>query len=180
MASKRKSKQQIAAERAEILEKLTDAEKELYRQRKEFISFQKNWREFFAAISGEETKELLLAIFDYEAGKKPQIKSKMLNPVFMAMIKPVLDRSFADWCYSCHNNADKGGKGGETKAIRKLAVKMLIERTKTDNINGVLYEDLIKNVGWDDLTISAKEKENLKAAIDKAFKTAYQQYYKEN
>ena len=184
MAGKRKSKQQLAAERAEILENLTESEKEIYRQRKEFISIQKNWRDYFAAISSEETQELLIAIFDYEeTGKTPQFKSKMLKPVFTAMIKPVLDRGFADWCYSCHNNAEKGGKGGEIKAIRQLALKTLMERTQSDNVNGVKYADLLKNVGWDKLRemgLSEKEVSNLQKAIEKAYETEKQRYYSEN
>ena len=184
MEKKRKSKSELAAERAEILENLTESERELYRQRKEYVSFQKNWREYFAAITAEETQELLIGIFDYEeTGKPPQFKNKMLKPVFAAMIKPVLDRGFADWCYSCHNNAAKGGKGGEIKAIRQLALKMLMERTQADNIKGVKYADLLKNVGWDKLKergLSEKEFSNLQAVIEKAYEAAKQRYYNEN
>lgn len=183
MEKKRKSKSELAAERAEILENLTESEKELYRQRKEFVSFQKNWREYFAAITAEETQELLIGIFDYEeTGKPPQFKSKMLKPVFTAMIKPVLDRGFADWCYSCHNNAAKGGRGGEIKQIRRLTLKMLMERTKSDNISGVRFEDLLKNVGWDKLKeigLSESEVSALKKSISEMYETAKQQYYNE-
>ena len=184
MGEKRKTRQEQAAERAEILENMTEAEKELFRKRKEFISFQKDWRDYFAAISGNEAKEMVTAIFDYDmTGKTPKFTNKALEPVFKAMIKPVLDRGFNDWCFSCFMNANKGGKGGVMKAIRKLAVEMLIKRTKTDNINGIKYADLIKNVGWDKLReqgLEDKELSNLRLAIDNAYEAAKQQYYNEN
>ena len=83
-----KTKQQKANERAEILENMEDAERELYRSRKTYVSILHQWKDFFQDSDGDEVKELLLAIIDYDAtGEEPVFKNKLNQRVFNGFIK---------------------------------------------------------------------------------------------
>ena len=183
---KRKTRQELAAERAYILEHLSNEEIALFRKRKEYVSLQHSWREFFGSLEPELCKEFLLAILDYDIdGKLPNFANPLHDTIFNSLIKPVIDKLFNEWCLTCHYNYNKGSEGGKITAIRKRAVEMLIEELKTDNCNGVKFADLIKfdkAEGWQVLAerIPEQDYQKLFRKVKAAYAKAETEYNENN
>lgn len=149
-----KSKQQKAAERAELLENMTDDEKAIYRKRKTYVSMNHDWKNFFETMKAEDLKELIIAIINYdETGEMPKLKNPANFAVFVGFIKKFLDTLFDDWCVTCYTASSKGGKGGKAKAINAKIVDECIKYFQCTDILGVPITELVKNdgVGWNKL-----------------------------
>ena len=149
-----KTKQQKAAERAEVLENMTDEEKALYRKRKTHVSMNHEWKRFFETMNGDDLKELIIGIINYdETGEMPELNNPNTFAVFVGFIKRFLDSLFDDWCYTCYTTSCKGAKGGKTKALNYMIVEQCNKAFHTLEYKGVPFAELIKDdsVGWNKL-----------------------------
>lgn len=142
-----KTKQQKANDRAEMLENMEDCDRELYRKRKTYLSIPHSWKDFFQDSDGEDVKELLLGIIDYdETGKEPEFTDKLNQRVFNGFIKKTLDQNFDDWCITCHTNKTNGEKGPKARAINQKVKELFKARYKADCYDGVKVAELLNNV----------------------------------
>ena len=142
-----KTKQQKANERAEILENMEDSERTLYRSRKSYVSILHQWKDFFQDSDGDEVKELLLAIIDYDAtGEEPVFKHKLNQRVFNGFIKKSLDQNFDDWCITCFNSRNNGEKGPKAKAIIRRVTELFKAKYHADVYAGIKVAVLLKNI----------------------------------
>lgn len=80
----------------------------------------------------------------------------MAQRVFKAFIKPALDKSFDEYCYTCHMNRSKGGLGGRTKAINNMIVSAYIQSFKSDNYQDIKVADWLSN--WNESCAKLKAK----------------------
>ena len=145
------NRQQKAAERAELLESIPESEKELFRKRKSYVSIRHEWRNFFENMSGDDVKELILGIIDYdETGNPPELKNPVNIAVFTGFIKAFLDSVFDEWLYTCVIAKAKGKAGGEKRAANAGIVRRYKEKFGTDNYNGVPIRELLNPnaPGW--------------------------------
>lgn len=97
--------------------------------KKSFVLYQSQ-REFFETLSDKESKELILAIFDYD-GKK---ESKLSNRVEIAFIsiKDQLQRDIEKWEEQRRKRKEAGRLGGLTRAKNeKSSVAMLSNGKQT-------------------------------------------------
>lgn len=79
-----------------------------------FILFQ-NYREYFEDLTGDEAKELLFAIFDYEKTRtKPDKLSAKVGCYFL-VIKQQLDKNYEEYLRIADKNRENGVKGGRPK-----------------------------------------------------------------
>lgn len=82
--------------------------------RNSFILFQ-SYREYFEDLTGDEVKELMLAIFDYEKTRnKPANLSTKVGCYFL-VIKQQLDKNYEEYLKQSEINRLNGAKGGRPK-----------------------------------------------------------------
>jgi len=142
-----KTKQQKANDRAVMLETMENEDRELYRKRKSYVSVQHSWKDFFADSEGDEVKELVLAIINYdETGEEPKFEYKLNQRVFNGFIKRTLDASFDDYCITCHQAKNNGLKGPKAKAIIRRVTELFKAKYKADVYGGIRIAELMKNI----------------------------------
>lgn len=168
-----------AAKRAEILENLTDEEKEIFRKRKSYVGVCHAWRDYFSELTGEEAKELILAVIDYDStGEVPQLSQGANRIIFKGFIKSFLDNLFNEWCLSCYQNMKNGG--GKITAIKKLTVQKLNAKYGSDNIFGIRFSELLKKDNKESLLQLQKEAgerfEQYKQDIETTFQACKEEY----
>lgn len=168
-----------AAKRAEILENLTDEEKEIFRKRKSYVGVCHAWRDYFSELTGEEAKELILAVIDYDStGEVPQLSQGANRIIFKGFIKSFLDNLFNEWCLSCYQNMKNGG--GKITAIKRMTIEKLTAKYHSNNISGIKFSDLLKKDNREYLLqLQKKESERFeiyKTDIEKTFEECKREY----
>ena len=145
-AKETKTKSQRAAERAAILESLTDEDIATYRKRKVYVPVMHDWKDFFREMPAEEVKEMLLKIIEYdETGTLPKLKNPMNAAVFTGFMKNFIDNLFDDFCYTCYMAGSKGRNGGIANAINTKIAKLFIERHGREDIAGIDIKEIVRN-----------------------------------
>lgn len=179
----KKSNEQRAAERAEVLENLSEEKKKSYRERKTYVGVAHSWRDYFVEMDGEDIKELILAIIDYDVtGEMPELSKGANKAIFKGFIKSFIDRLFDEWCYSCYRKGGSGSDGGKETAIRKITVKELTAHFRTTDLRGVPYEDLLRNdtEAWSNLQkITGDHFEEYKKIVWETYGNCKKEYLEE-
>lgn len=137
------SKAAKAAERAATLERMSEEDKALFRKRKTNVSMKREWKVFFETMSGDELKEMVLAIFEYdETGQVPDIKN---IAIFKGFIQGFLQTVLDDWYFACYQNSEYGKQGARIKKINAAILKALKEEQKADVFAGYAMSDIVRN-----------------------------------
>ena len=79
-----------------------------------FILFQ-NYREYFEDLTGDEAKELLFAIFDYEKTRVKPVNLSAKVGCYFLVIKQQLDKNYEEYLKIADKNRENGAKGGRPK-----------------------------------------------------------------
>lgn len=79
-----------------------------------FILFQ-NYREYFEDLTGDEAKELLFAIFDYEKTRVKPVNLSAKVGCYFLVIKQQLDKNYEEYLKITDKNRENGAKGGRPK-----------------------------------------------------------------
>lgn len=79
-----------------------------------FILFQ-NYREYFEDLTGDEAKELLFAIFDYEKTRIKPVNLSAKVGCYFLVIKQQLDKNYEEYLKIADKNKENGAKGGRPK-----------------------------------------------------------------
>ena len=79
-----------------------------------FILFQ-NYREYFEDLTGDEAKELLFAIFDYEKTRIKPVNLSAKVGCYFLVIKQQLDKQYQEYLEVVKKNRENGLKGGRPK-----------------------------------------------------------------
>lgn len=79
-----------------------------------FILFQ-NYREYFEDLTGDEAKELLFAIFDYEKTRIKPVNLSAKVGCYFLVIKQQLDKNYEEYLKIADKNRENGAKGGRPK-----------------------------------------------------------------
>ena len=83
-----------------------------------FILFQ-NYREYFEDLTGDEAKELLFAIFDYEKTRVKPVNLSAKVGCYFLVIKQQLDKNYEEYLRIADKNRENGAKGGRPKKPKK-------------------------------------------------------------
>lgn len=129
-----------------------------------FILYQ-SYKEYFEDLTGEEAKELLLAIFEYEKTRvKPTNLSTKVGCYFL-VIKQQLDKNYEEYLKIVEKNRENGIKGGRPKTQRNPKNPMGYlgtEKSKSNpkNLDNDIDNDKDKEYDIDnDIDKDKKEKE---------------------
>ena len=79
-----------------------------------FLLFQ-NYREYFEDLTGDEAKELLFAIFDYEKTRIKPVNLSAKVGCYFLVIKQQLDKQYQEYLEVVKKNRENGLKGGRPK-----------------------------------------------------------------
>ena len=94
------TKQQYASDRADALEIITEEQRNKLRSRKTWVSIPHSWDWFFKCFDADIVQRMIVRILEYsQSGKEPEFENNDEKRIFMAFIKPKLDKDFDDYCY---------------------------------------------------------------------------------
>lgn len=147
--------------------------------RNSFVLFQ-SYKEYFEDLSGDEAKELLLAIFEYENTRvKPANLSTKVGCYFL-VIKQQLDKNYEEYLKIVEINKANGAKGGRPKTQTNPKNPMGFSETDRnpknhDNDND--YDNDVVNDNDIDIDIEKEKKKKKKSA--KSTKATFQKPTKE-
>lgn len=139
---KKTTREEIAAERAAMLEEITPEQISRYRERRNRqgdIIVRKEVFDYVRQLCNDESDDesyrdgciLLLAAGEYaQTGVVPDFVdtstgkiNKALRRIFNGFIRPRLDESFDNYCLVCLKNERKGQSGATEAKIRKLMLQ---------------------------------------------------------
>ena len=156
--------------------------------RNSFILHQ-NYKEYFEDLTGDEAKELLLAIFDYEKTRiKPANLSTKVSCYFL-VIKQQLDKQYQEYIDIVNKNRENGLKGGRPKTQKNPQKPKkpngLFGNPKNLDIDNDIDNDIVNDNDIDiDNDIKEKEidkeKEAAQPQVPKAPHTKFQKPTKED
>jgi len=129
--------------------------------KKGFILFQ-NYREYFEDLTGEETKELLFAIFDYEKTRvKPSNLSTKVGCYFL-VIKQQLDKQYQEYINISNKNKENISKRwNKEKQKDTKDTKNTSGKSGINGIPNILDNDI--DIDKDiDIDINNKKENNIK------------------
>lgn len=145
---KKRTREEVAAERAALLEEITQEQIGRYRERRNRqgdIIVRKEVFDYVRQLCNDEDESddesyrdgciLLLAAGEYaQTGVVPDFVdtstgeiNKALRRIFNGFIRPRLDESFDNYCIVCLKNERKGQTGATEAKIRKLMVQEIGE-----------------------------------------------------
>lgn len=144
---KKTTREEIAAERAAMLEEITPEQISRYRERRNRqgdIIVRKEVFDYVRQLCNDESDDesyrdgciLLLAAGEYaQTGVVPDFVdtstgeiNKALRRIFNGFIRPRLDESFNNYCLVCLKNERKGQSGATEAKIRKLMLQEIGEK----------------------------------------------------
>lgn len=137
-----------------------------------FILFQ-NYREYFEDLTGDEAKELLFAIFDYEKTRVKPVNLSAKVGCYFLVIKQQLDKNYEEYLKIADKNRENGAKGGRPKKTQKNPKNPMgyLETQKTQpNPKNLDIDNDIDN-GSDIDIDKDNTKENVKKKSAKSTKT---------
>lgn len=129
-----------------------------------FILFQ-NYREYFEDLTGDEAKELLFAIFDYEKTRTKPVNLSTKVSCYFLVIKQQLDKQYQEYMNIAKKNREN---------INKRWNKDIPKDTKnTNGINGnkvipkILDNDIDNDIDIDNGSDIDIDKDNTKESLKK-------------
>ena len=153
-----------AAERAAILEGLTDEQKQRYRQRRSAFLFKYQMFDYLLEVSTQDRESLLKALHSYvKNGVVPAFENETTAALFKNWFKAEIDKDFNEYCYQCYcaENAGRKGAGARwelEKVLKKLPEKFLdVPAVKLVKGDAQAWQDL-KNMSNDNVVSETKAK----------------------
>lgn len=128
-----------------------------------FILFQ-NYREYFEDLTGDEAKELLFAIFDYEKTRVKPVNLSAKVGCYFLVIKQQLDKQYQEYLEVVKKNRENGLKGGRPKTQQnpKNPVGYLETQKTQPNPKNLDIDNDIDIVNDNDI-----DKDNIKESLKK-------------
>lgn len=188
---KKSTREEVAAERAALLEEITQEQISRYRDRRNRqgdIIVRKEVFDYVRQLCNDESDDesyrdgciLLLAAGEYaQTGEVPDFVdtstgeiNKALRRIFNGFIRPRLDESFDNYCITCLKNERKGQTGATEAKIRKLMVQEIGETY--GGRAGVSTMQLIQNnkSAWERVAKLNGGAETARALLEKARENA--------
>ena len=139
-----------------------------------FILFQ-NYREYFEDLTGDEAKELLFAIFDYEKTRVKPVNLSAKVGCYFLVIKQQLDKNYEEYLKIADKNKENGAKGGRPKKTQNNPKNPMgyleTQKTQPNPKNLDIDNDIDIDNGSDIDIDKDNTKENVKKKSAKSTKT---------
>lgn len=118
-----------AADRAAILEGLTDEQKQRYRQRRSAFLFKFQMFDYLLEVGVQDREALLKALHSYvKDGVVPAFENDTTAALFKNWFKSEIDKDFNEYCYQCYCAENAGRKGAGARWVLEKVLKKLPEK----------------------------------------------------